>query len=102
MSDDLEIPRVSNTEALVLGLLADGTERFGLELVDQSSGKLKMGSIYTTLQRMSNKGLVTSRTEPRPDPEVGIPRRYFRITGLGVRIYNARLTYVRALREEFA
>jgi DNA-binding PadR family transcriptional regulator len=31
---------------------------FGLEIIDQSAGLLKSGTIYVTLQRMEEKNLV--------------------------------------------
>jgi DNA-binding PadR family transcriptional regulator len=50
-----EFPRLSATERLILSLLTDG-ERYGLELVEQSSGTLKRGTVYVTLQRMQARG----------------------------------------------
>lgn len=78
-------------EALVLGLLAAGTERFGLELVDRSDGALRRGTVYVTLQRMEARGLVTSRSEPGPRPgdrPGGLPRRLYRATALGERLLD--------------
>ena len=58
------LPSMSRTESLVLELLR-GRERYGLELVDASDGKLKRGSVYVTLARMEEKGFVDSRQEER-------------------------------------
>ena len=38
---------------------------FGLQLVEQSNGGLKRGTVYVTLGRMQDKGYVESRTEER-------------------------------------
>lgn len=68
----------SGAERLILELLA-GKEMYGLEMVAASGGRIKRGTIYVTLQRMTAKGLVESRKKPRPAPEVGIPRRLYRV-----------------------
>lgn len=92
-----DISKLSEKEFLILGLLIGRGELFGLELVDASSGKLKRGTVYVTLQRMVEKGLVDSREEPRVLPEIGIPRRKYLVTGLGERAFRAQ----KAAMEQF-
>src|SRR5215213_4648103 len=89
--DDREtgLPRLSSTEAFILGLLIGKSELYGLEMVEQSGGRLKRGTVYVTLGRMHDKGLIESRKEPRQSPEVGIPRRLYSITGHGMRVLAA-------------
>ena len=53
----MEIPKLSRTERLILELLS-GEEMFGLQLVEQSKGALKRGTVYVTLGRMQDKGYV--------------------------------------------
>jgi PadR family transcriptional regulator, regulatory protein PadR len=85
-----KLPSLSPKEALILQMLISrGRELFGLEMVDESGGELKRGTIYVTLQRMKEKGFIDSRPEARPAPEVGIARRLYRITGYGERVYAA-------------
>lgn len=85
-----ELPSLSHKEALILELLVGGGREFyGLELVNASDGKLKRGTIYVTLQRLQEKGLVDSRQEARTAPEIGIPRRLYSITGYGQRVLSA-------------
>lgn len=74
--------RVSRTEAEVLWMLQRG-ERFGLQLVEESGGRIKRGSVYVLLGRLEEKGLVSSRPEARPALEGGLPRRLYRITAAG-------------------
>jgi DNA-binding PadR family transcriptional regulator len=82
---------LSRKEAMILELLlGNSREMFGLELVDASDGNLKRGTIYVTLQRMKEKGFLDSKPEPRCLPEIGIPRRLYRATGLGERALAAR------------
>ncbi len=61
-------------------------EVYGLELLRLSNGGIKRGTVYTTLQRMEDKGFVVSRQEDKPDDVSGIPRRLYEITGTGQRV----------------
>ena len=61
----MDIPKLSPTERLILELLS-GEEMFGLQLVEQSKGALKRGTVYVTLGRMQDKGYVESWTEKQP------------------------------------
>ena len=76
------------TESLILDLLEPG-ERFGLELVEASAGRLKRGSIYVTLGRMETKGFVESRQEERAAGAIGLPRRLYRATAYGLKVRDA-------------
>lgn len=80
-------PRLSEKEFLILEMLINKGAMFGLEMVEASNGTLKRGTIYITLQRMSDKGYLDSSEEPREYPEIGIPRRKYVATGLGQKIY---------------
>ena len=91
------LPSISTTEARIMDLLRDG-ERFGLELVDQSGGTLKRGSVYVTLGRMESKGFVESRQEERAAGAIGLPRRVYRATPYGLKVREA----YRLLREALA
>jgi DNA-binding PadR family transcriptional regulator len=53
---------LSKTEALILQIMSENgfKERYGLELLRLSNGGLKRGTLYTTLQRMEDKGFVIS------------------------------------------
>ena len=68
---EMRLPSISSTESLLLDLL-EHRERFGLELVDASGGKVKRGSVYVTLARMEAKGF-ESRQEDRPPGAIGLP-----------------------------
>ena len=82
------LPSMSSIESLVLELLRGG-ERYGLELVEASGGKLKRGSVYVTLSRMEDKGFVESRQEERPAGAIGLPRRLYRATSYGLKVHDA-------------
>ncbi|HEX9930333.1 MAG TPA: helix-turn-helix transcriptional regulator [Pyrinomonadaceae bacterium] len=93
MSDDkrkTNFPKLSHKEFVILEMLIGKGEMYGLEMVEASEGELKRGTIYVTLQRMAEKGFVESREEARPQPEIGIPRRVYKATGLGERMFRAQ------------
>jgi PadR family transcriptional regulator PadR len=87
---------MSRTESLVMALLGRG-ERYGLELVDASSGALKRGSVYVTLARMEEKGFVESWQEDRAPHASGPPRRLYRATPYGLKVHEAFATLREAL-----
>ena len=91
------LPSVSATESLILDLL-ENSERFGLELVDASKGRLKRGSVYVTLSRMEAKGFVQSRQEERAPGAIGLPRRMYRATAYGLKVRDAYQLLREALR----
>ncbi len=87
MADPL--PRLSGKEFLILAMLAERGEMYGLELVNASGGQLKRGTVYVTLGRMEEKGYLESRQEERAPGAIGLPRRLYRPTALGLRVCEA-------------
>lgn len=63
-------------DALIMSLLAKHGELYGHELVEKSNRKLWRGWIYVRLNRLEDKGLITSREEPVEPYE--FPRRLYR------------------------
>jgi len=86
-----DMPHLTRTEAIILDvLLGDGSrERYGLEIVNGSNGRISRGAVYVVLSRMADKGLVESRPEPAPERAGGLPRVLYTPTGLGLRAYRA-------------
>ncbi len=82
--DDAWIRLPSRTETLILDLLREGGDLYGLELVDASDGRVKRGTVYVTLGRMEEKGYVESRLEAAAGVG-GLPRRLYRLTPQGRR-----------------
>ncbi|MDQ2746891.1 MAG: PadR family transcriptional regulator [Acidobacteriota bacterium] len=101
-SKQTEFPKLSRKEMAILGMLIGKGEMFGLEMVEASAGELKRGTVYVTLQRMSDKGYIESREEPRSMPEIGIPRRKYQATGLGERVYETTLKAHEFFNSDFA
>ena len=76
---------------VLLTLLLKMGESYGVQLVRQG---INRGSVYVTLHRLEKKRLIESRYEvmPAPDGYIGIPRRIYKVTPLG-------LKWIAALRE---
>ncbi len=87
-----DIPRLSPTEFLIMHLLVSARgEKYGLQLVEESNGKLKRGTIYVTLGRLEDRGYISSRREAE-DPDAASPRsprRLYKPTGLGAKVFRA-------------
>lgn len=81
-------PRLpSGKELIVLDLLAAKREMYGLEMV-KASQYLARGTVYVLLNRMEDKGYVTSR-QVKDETASGTPKRVYSITGLGQRALAA-------------
>lgn len=86
---DNQIPGLSEKEYVIMNLLVGSVkEMYGLQLVDRSEGLLKKGTIYVTLKRLEDKKYIQSRKEEER-PGVAMPRRLYKATGLGQRVYQA-------------
>lgn len=98
----MKIPSIGKTETLILTALSSG-ERYGLEIIDKadeiSAGKMKLslGGLYTTLHRMEEKGLLTSRWGETTEVRQGARRKYYKVTGLGVRALNGATQLFKAM-----
>jgi DNA-binding PadR family transcriptional regulator len=84
------IPTLSAKEALVFDLLlkTPSSEKYGLELVNESANRLRRGTVYVTLSRMEDKGYLESRLDEPSRPTSGLPRRLYRATGYGQKVYE--------------
>src|SRR5258708_10573048 len=83
------VPSLPAKEALILELLVQESELYGLQLVAASKGRLKRGTVYVTLGRMEEKDFISSRLENGPAAEGGLPRRVYRPTAFGRRALRA-------------
>jgi PadR family transcriptional regulator, regulatory protein PadR len=88
----MSVGKLSLTEAVIAHLLRrnDSKPLCGSDMVRLTSDgdlQLKKGTIYVTLERMENKGLIVSQLESPPaaakDGEFYIPRRMYRLTPKG-------------------
>lgn len=72
-------------QPIVLALLAEHGELYGLELIRLSSYRIKRGGVYVLLGKLEESGLVTSRAESRRPGYTGLLRRLYRLTPEGLR-----------------
>ena len=84
-----KIPMLTPNEASILQLLIAAGSMYGLEMVEQSEGRLKRGTVYVTLNRMEEKGYIESEQESEPPVTGGLPRRFYKATGHGQHVLRA-------------
>jgi PadR family transcriptional regulator PadR len=78
---------------VLLALLRHGDEAYGVPIanaIEQSTGKrVILASVYNTLERLEQKGLVRSvKGDPTPE-RGGRAKRYFSMTAVGLREVRA-------------
>src|SRR5262245_32759001 len=96
------VPTLSGKEHVILELLGKSREMYGLELVTESAGGLKRGTVYVTLGRMEEKGYITSRAESESPAQGGLPRRLYRSTPYGRELQTMATSARRRLAMRFA
>jgi PadR family transcriptional regulator, regulatory protein PadR len=74
---------------VLLALIRLADEAYGVPIADaieKSSGRtVSIGSVYLTLERLQQKGLVSSRLGEPTEERGGRAKTYFRITAKGLR-----------------
>jgi len=78
-------------ERVLRVFLADtSARRYGYDLM--KAARLPSGTLYPMLARLQDQGLVTSEWEPPPADAGGLPpRKYYQLTGEGVRAARLEL-----------
>lgn len=75
-------------QMVLLAIMRLGKEAYGLAVKDEMEAVAgrspSSGALYTTLDRMERKGLVTSTEGPSSSERGGRPRRYLHLTPAGV------------------
>ncbi len=102
MAKRTRLPTLPSKEALILELLVQEKEMYGLQLVAASGRRLNRGTVYVTLGRMEEKGYVVSRVDPAPPDAGGLPRRVYEATAFGRRVLSAWTQMTQRLVPEFA
>ena len=74
---------------LLLALMRLGDDAYGVtiaqELEEQTGREVIVASVYATLDRLQQRGLVASSLGDSTPERGGRAKRYFRITGSGIR-----------------
>jgi len=88
-------------EVILLAVQALGTNAYGAtihEALNEAKRRLSIGSLYVTLSRLEEKGFLESH-EGEPTPERGgRAKKFFRLTGTGVKALNETEEAREALR----
>ena len=78
---------------VLLALLRHGDEAYGVPIahaIEQSTGKrVILASVYNTLERLEQKGLVASKMGEPTSERGGRAKRYFAISAAGLREVRA-------------
>lgn len=85
---------------VMLALMRLGEDAYGvpisIEIEQQSGREVALGSVYATLERLEDKGLVTSALGKATAERGGKAKRYFRATTRGLReVRETRRTLMR-------
>ncbi|MGZ8377130.1 MAG: PadR family transcriptional regulator [Gemmatirosa sp.] len=83
-------PRIGSLElAALLAVARLADDAYGLavrrDLAERTGRDHSVGAVYTTLQRLEDKGLLTSRAGAPLPVRGGRSRRHFTLTGAGAR-----------------
>jgi DNA-binding PadR family transcriptional regulator len=88
-------------QQLLLVILRLGAEAFGpeiaRELESRAGRRVSRGALYTTLDRLEDKGLVRWSTVPGTESRDGLPRRLYSATAAGVDAVKAAREVIRRL-----
>ena len=76
--------RLSDTEYLILTLLEE-RPMYGLEMIEQSGGNLKKGTVYVLLGRLEDKDLVHGEYQIDGG---AVPRRFYTMTAHGLDVFR--------------
>jgi len=79
-------------QAVLLAMLRLGAQAYGRAILNDVQTRLERavaaGAVYATLDRLEGKGLASSKLAPGTPQRGGRARRYYTVTGAGVRALN--------------
>jgi PadR family transcriptional regulator len=79
-------------QAVLLAIVRLGDEAYGRAILNEAQARLgrdvAAGAVHATLERLENKGLVSSRLGSGTPVRAGRARRYYRVQPKGVRALN--------------
>ena len=88
-------------QQVLLVILRLGDEAFGpeigRELEARAGRRVSRGALYTTFDRLEDKGLLRWRTIPGTEARDGLPRRLYSVTAAGMHALRAAREVVRNL-----
>ncbi len=79
-------------QAVLLAVVRLGEGAYGRAILQEVQARLERevaaGAVYATLQRLEDKGLLSSRLEAGTAVRSGRPRRYYAVTASGFQALN--------------
>jgi len=88
-------------QQVLLVVVRLGDEAFGpaigAELERRAGRRVSRGALYTTFDRLEDKGLLRWRTVPGTEARDGLPRRVYTVTAAGLAALRAAREIVRSL-----
>ena len=92
-------------QAVLLAVVRLGKDAYGRAILKEAQSRLgrevAAGAVYATLDRLEQKGLISSRLGPGTAVRAGRPRRYYSIENAGVRALNDAKAAVESLWHGF-
>jgi PadR family transcriptional regulator PadR len=92
-------------QAVLLAVVRLGKDAYGRAILKEAQSRLERevaaGAVYATLDRLEQKGLISSRLGPGTAVRAGRPRRYYSIENAGVRALNDAKAAVEGLWQGF-
>jgi DNA-binding PadR family transcriptional regulator len=90
-------------QAVLVAIIRLHKDAYGRAVLNEVQRRLNRdvsaGAVYTTLERLETKGLVSSKLAPGTALRGGRARRYFAATGAGVRALNEARSALETLWE---
>jgi PadR family transcriptional regulator, regulatory protein PadR len=68
------------------------------EIKDVAGRDASLGAVYTTLERLEDKGFISSWVGEVTEPRAGRAKKYFKITAAGAAALNASLRATESLK----
>ena len=95
----------NNQLKILLVLAQDGREKYGLEIIDKmeemKAGAIALGSLYNAMNSLEKQGYVKGR-DGDIEPGRRGRKRYYKITGSGLRVATAISTDISVLARGLA
>ena len=92
-------------QAILMALVRLGKDAYGRAILKEAQARLQRelaaGAVYATLDRLEQKGLISSRLGSGTAVRAGRPRRYYAIEGAGIRALNDAKAAVEGIWQGF-
>jgi DNA-binding PadR family transcriptional regulator len=96
MPNDNDAPLGEFEVIVLMAALHLGRQAYGSAMLDEiearTGRRVSRGSVYITLDRLEDKGLLESRLEEASQKRGGRPKRLFRVTGAGLKAVKHSLS----------